>query len=87
MDCWGVVGSPVRFWWRVWERRYEKVLLLDSALAFPDIDPEVMVMSVLLHAGLLRFERGFDWFFFSAVGGGQAREVRGSRQGKAFSVL
>ena len=76
----------MRFWWRVWERRYEKVLLLDSALASPDIDPEVMVMSVLFHARLLRFERGFDWFFL-AVGGGQVREVRGSRQGKAFSVV
>ena len=45
-------------------------------LVFSGIDPEVILMSVLLDAGLLRFKEGFG-SFFSAVGGGRERELWG----------
>ena len=45
-------------------------------LVFSGIDPEVILMSVLFDAGLLRFGKGLGWFS-SAVVGGQERELWG----------
>ena len=45
---------------------------------FPGIDPEVMLMSVLFYARLLRFEKGLGWFLCAVVGG-QERELWGCR--------
>ena len=88
MDCWGVVSFAVGFLMGDFGRENAWRFFVGwcAYFFFLGIDPEVMPMSILFYARLIRFERG-AWLVFIGSRGRTGVGSAGSRRGRAFSVV